>query len=158
MFTIITNDELFMYGALHEAKKSLKTGDIPVGALIVENDEVIAAGHNQVEQKQDPLAHAEIIAIQKAIKKIGYKHLHKCKMYVTLEPCSMCAGAIVLARIPELFFGAYDPKAGASGSVLNLTNHEKLNHKCNVIPGVLQDQCSKFLKDFFNELRKSKKK
>ena len=140
--------------ALSEAKKSLISADVPVGAIIVKDNKIISRAHNQIEQKGDSTAHAELLAIQKAIKKIGYKHLLDCTLYVTLEPCSMCAGAIVLARIPRVVYGATDPKTGACGSLYNIINDNRLNHRCEVISGVLEDECSKLLKDFFKKLRK----
>jgi tRNA(adenine34) deaminase len=146
----------FMKKALVEAEKCLKNGDVPVGVVIVKRNEIIAYGHNQVEQKTNSLAHAEITAINKAIKTVSYKHLLDCEMYVTLEPCSMCAGAIVLARIPKLFIGTSDPKTGACGSVFNLANNEKLNHRCEIETGILQNECSNLLRLFFRELREIK--
>jgi tRNA(adenine34) deaminase len=155
----VINDErkiLYMKKAIVEAEKCLKNGDVPVGVLIVKGNEIISLGHNQVEQKSNSLAHAEISAINKAVKSIGYKHLHECEMYVTLEPCSMCAGAIVLARIPKLFIGASDPKTGACGSVFNIANNEKLNHRCEIEIGILQTECTNLLRLFFRDIRELK--
>ncbi len=149
-------DEYYMLKAILEAEKAGKNDDVPVGCVIVREDKIIARGYNQVEKKGDPSAHAELNAIRKAVKKIGHKHLLDCTMYVTLEPCSMCAGAIVLARIPQLVVGAKDPKTGACGSLLNITNNKKLNHRCQVQFGILEDKCSAVLKDFFKKLRTSK--
>jgi len=147
-------EDFFMKFAILESKKSLKSGDVPVGAIIVKDNKIISRAHNQIEKKGDSTAHAELLAIQKAIKKLGYKHLLDCTLYVTLEPCAMCAGAIVLARIPRVVFGATDPKTGACGSLYNIVNDKRLNHRCEVISGVLEDECSKLLKDFFKKLRK----
>ncbi len=159
-FTILKqedNDEYFMNLAIEEAKKALENGDVPIGAICVCNGEVISTGFNKVEKKGDSTAHAEMIAIKKAIKKIGYKHLNECSLYVTLEPCPMCSGAIVLSRIKRLIYGASDPKFGASGTLFSITNDNRLNHRCVVTSGVLEKECSKLLSDFFKDLRKKKK-
>lgn len=148
--------EKFMRAALKQAEKSLKTGDVPVGAVVVYNGEIIAKGYNQIEKKSNAIQHAEIIAINSAIKKYGHKHLLDCDLYVTLEPCSMCAGAIVLARLKRIFIGTDDPKTGGGGSIFNILNSPRLNHRCEVISGILQDECSAILKNFFKELRKNK--
>lgn len=147
-----------MYKALLEAERSLESGDVPVGAVVVHDEKIIGRGCNKVEKLGSSLAHAEITAINQAVKKLGHKHLLDCKLYVTLEPCSMCAGAIVLARIPELFIGTDDPKTGACGSIFDIVREKKLNHRCKVNRGVLSEECSKLLKDFFSELRDKKKK
>ena len=149
-------DEYYMYKALTEAGKAADYEDVPVGCVIVFNDKIIARGYNQIEKKKDPLAHAELQAIKQAVRKTGHKHLLNCTMYVTLEPCPMCAGAIVLARIPKLVIGAKDPKTGACGSVMDITNHNTLNHRCEVTTGVLEKECSSVLKEFFKDLRKKK--
>lgn len=146
--------EKFMRIALKEASKSLKNEDVPVGCIIVKNNEIISKAYNQIEKTGNPLKHAEIIAIEKAVKKIGYKHLLDCDIYVTLEPCSMCAGAIVLSRAKRVIYGASDFKTGACGSLLNIINNDKLNHRCKLISGVLKEECGKLLKDFFKDLRK----
>ena len=143
----------FMKLAIAEAQKSLDTEDVPIGAVIVRNGEIIAADHNRVEETGDSTAHAELLAIKKAIAVSDYKHLIDCTMYITLEPCSMCSGAVVLARIPRLVIGADDPKAGASGSLYEITSDPRLNHRCEITRGVLQEECSKMLKDFFKKLR-----
>ena len=139
--------------ALSEARKALENEDVPIGAVIVSNGKIISRAYNQVEKKNDALAHAEILAIDKAIKKIGYKHLLDCEIYTTLEPCPMCAGAIVLARLKRLIYAATDPKSGASSSVLNITNNLSLNHRVEVIAGVLADESSELLKWFFQYIR-----
>lgn len=150
------NDKYYINQAINQAKKSLLTDDVPVGAVIVRDGKIIARGYNQVEKRRSPLAHAEIIAIERASKKIGYKHLLDCDIYVTLEPCPMCCGAIVLARLRRLVFGAFDPKAGAAVSLYNITNDKRLNHRLEVLGGVLESECSSLLKDFFKNLRARK--
>jgi tRNA(adenine34) deaminase len=147
------NDEYFMQIALSEARKALESEDVPVGAVIVSNGKIISRAYNQVEKKNNALAHAELLAIDKAIKKIGYKHLLDCEIYTTLEPCPMCAGAIVLTRLKRLIFAATDPKSGASSSVLNITNNPSLNHRVEVSSGVLADESSELLKWFFQYIR-----
>ena len=141
-----------MREALKEAKKAYLLGEVPVGAVIVYENKIIARGHNTREIKQSVLGHAEINAIQKASKKIGSWRLEDCDIYVTLEPCPMCSGAIIQSRIKNLYYGATDPKTGACGSVLNLFENP-FNHKVNVIGGVLEGECSRIIKDFFKELR-----
>jgi len=145
-----------MYKAILEAEKAAGNDDVPVGAIIVRDGKIIGRGYNQVEKKGDSLAHAELIAIRQAIKKTGHKHLLDCTMYITLEPCSMCAGAIVLARIPRLVIGAKDPKTGACGSVMNIVQDDRLNHRCEITRGILETECSKLLKDFFRMIRVKK--
>jgi tRNA(adenine34) deaminase len=149
-------DTLFMSKALSLAKKSIISRDVPVGSVIVHNGNIIGKGYNQIEKRKNPLAHAEISAIDSAVKKYGHKHLLDCDMYVTLEPCSMCAGAIVLSRINRVFIGAKDPKTGAGGSLFNILNDKKLNHRCEVHFGILENECSVLIKDFFKELRRIK--
>ena len=143
----------FMKEALKEAKKCSKYEDVPIGAVIVLNNEIIGRGYNQVEKLSDPTAHAEKIAIKKAIKHINYKHLINAILYVTLEPCSMCSGSIVLTRIKKIVYGASDTKAGACGSLYNIVQDKRLNHRCEVVKGVLEEECSQLLKDFFKKLR-----
>lgn len=147
--------EKYMRIALKEAHKALLNGDVPVGAVICLNDIIISKAYNRVEKDKDATAHAELLAIKKAIKIIGYKHLLQCTLYSTLEPCTMCAGAIILARFKSVVFAADDPKAGACGSVFNITDDTRLNHKCDVISGILAEEASKLLKEFFRKLRKS---
>ena len=142
----------FMKEALKEARKAALIGEVPVGAIIVFDNKIIARGHNTREIKQSVLGHAEINAIQKASKKIGSWRLEDCDIYVTLEPCSMCSGAIIQSRIKNLYFGAYDLKTGACGSVLNLFDYT-FNHKVNVCGGIMSDECSRIVKEFFKELR-----
>ncbi len=143
--------------ALGEAQESLKTGDVPIGAVITYGNEIIAQDHNRIEELKDPLAHAEVLAIKKAVHKYGHKHLIDCSMYITLEPCSMCAGAIVLARIDNVYIAARDPKTGACGSLFDIINDERLNHRCNVEYDILGEKSSAMLKDFFKQLRAKKK-
>ena len=146
----------FMNEALKEARKAYNKDETPVGAVIVKDGNIISRGHNQKELKKDPTFHAEMAAIVKACKKLGTWRLNECDMYVTLEPCAMCAGGIIQARIGRLFIGTTDPKAGAVGSVIDILKVDKFNHKVEVTYGILQDECSKILKDFFKELRKRK--
>ena len=141
-----------MKAALKEAVKAYQLGEVPVGAVIVYNNKIIARGHNTRELSQSVLGHAEINAIKKASKKIGSWRLEDCDIYVTLEPCSMCSGAIIQSRIKNLYFGAYDLKTGACGSVLNLFDYP-FNHKVNVYGGIMEEECSRIIKDFFKELR-----
>ncbi|AEV66841.1 cytosine/adenosine deaminase [Acetivibrio clariflavus DSM 19732] len=147
---------LFMREALKEAKKAYNKDETPVGAVIVKDGIIVARAHNEKELKKDPTLHAEISAIRKACKKLGTWRLNDCDMYVTLEPCAMCAGAIIQARIGRLFIGALDPKAGAVGSVVDLLSEKKFNHRVEVSYGLLMEECSNILKDFFKELRQRK--
>lgn len=150
--------EKFMKIALKEAKKAYDKEEIPVGAVIVKDGKVVAKAHNLKELKNDTTKHAEILAIQKASKKLDSWRLQDCEMYVTLEPCSMCAGALIQSRIKKVYIGTMDYKTGACGSVLNLLNDYKFNHYVEIETGILADDCEKILKDFFKELRKNKKK
>ncbi len=147
-------DMLFMLEALKEAKKAFQDDEVPVGAVIVDQGRIIARGYNQVERLKDPTAHAEIIAITSAANYLGTKWLNQASLYVTIEPCSMCAGALVLARIKNLYFGASDPKTGACGSVVNIVNHKELNHRVKVVTGILELECSSLLREFFRKKRK----
>lgn len=150
-------DERFMQIAIEEAKKAREINEVPIGAVIVYHDEVIATGYNLRETTQTTLSHAELLAIQEANKKIGSWRLEDCTLYVTLEPCPMCAGAIVQSRIRRVVFGAFDPKAGCGGTLMNLLEDERFNHQAELISGVLETECSALLTDFFKELRKKKK-
>ena len=150
--------EHFMRLALAEAAQALAEGEVPIGALIVHADRVIASAHNQREQLKDPTAHAEMIAITQAAGALGDWRLADCTLYVTLEPCPMCAGAIVQARIPLVVYGATDPKAGAVQSLYQLLGDPRLNHRAQIVPGVLGDQCGYVLTRFFQEQRKLGKK
>lgn len=142
-----------MQEALKEARKAFDQDEVPVGAVIVSAGKIIARAHNQVELLKDPTAHAEMIAITQACAALGSKWLKDCALYVTIEPCSMCAGALVLSRIKDIFFGAKDPKTGACGSVLNIANHKKLNHRIRIKKGLLQKECSVLLSEFFKQKR-----
>jgi tRNA(adenine34) deaminase len=148
-------DETFMQAALEEAHLAAAAGEVPIGAVIVRNGEIIARGQNRVLRDVDPTAHAEIVAMRAAAYVIGNYRLLDCDLYVTLEPCAMCAGAMVHARLSRLVYGAADPKAGAAGSVLEVLNHPKLNHKMAVKAGILTEKCSEILKDFFRTRRES---
>ena len=150
--------EEFMREALKEAKKAYKKLEIPVGAVIVKNGEIIARAHNKKESKKDTTKHAEILAIQEASKKLDNWRLMNCEMYVTLEPCPMCAGAIIQSRIKKVYIGTMDEKTGACGSVLNLLKDYKFNHEVEVETGIMQNECEELLKQFFKELRELKRK
>ena len=150
------NQIKFMKEALKEAQKAYDKKEIPVGAVIVKDNKIIARAHNVKEEKNDTTKHAEIIAIQKASKKLNAWRLTGCEMYVTLEPCSMCAGALIQSRISKVYIGTMDYKTGACGSVLNLLKDYEFNHKVEMEKDILQEDCEKILKDFFKELRKSK--
>ena len=145
--------EYYMQEALKEARKAFQEDEVPVGAVVVFDGRIISRGHNQIERLKDPTAHAEMIALTSAANFLDTKWLNEASLYVTIEPCSMCAGALVLARIKNLYFGAKDPKTGACGSVVNITNHKKLNHRVKVTGGLLQADCSLLLKDFFKKKR-----
>ena len=149
--------ERFMKEALKEAKKAYDKLEVPVGAVIVKNGKIIARGYNQKETKKDTIKHAEIIAIEKASKKLDSWRLNDCEMYVTLEPCPMCAGAIINSRIKKIYIGTLDEKTGAVGSVLDLFSDYTFNHKVEVEKDIMQKDCEKILKDFFKVLRKIKK-
>ncbi len=150
-------EEKFMKEALKEAKKAYDKLEVPVGAVIVKDGKIIARAHNLKETKFDTTKHAEILAIQKASKKLNSWRLIDCEMYVTLEPCSMCAGALINSRIKKVYIGASDQKTGAVGSVFNLLEDYTFNHKVEYEKGVLQDECESILKEFFKKLRKIKK-
>ena len=149
-------DEKWMRVALQEANLALKKKEVPVGAVVVYQDKVIGRGHNQTETLNDPTAHAEILAIGAAANYLNSWRLSEAVLYVTLEPCAMCAGAIVLARMKKLVFGAFDPKAGACGSLYNLVQDGRLNHQVEIVPEVLKEDCSALLQAFFKELREVK--
>ena len=144
----------FMEQALIEAKKAEKLKEVPIGAVIVKNGEIIARAHNLKETLKNPIAHAEMLAIQKASEKLNNWRLDDCILYVTLEPCPMCAGSLIQARIPELVYGTIDPKAGCAGTLLNLLQDDRFNHKVKITSGIMEEECSKILKDFFQKLRK----
>ena len=143
-----------MQEAIKEAEKAKEKDEVPVGCVIVKNDKIISRAHNLTIRTNDPTAHAEILAIKKAAKKTNNYRLTNCDMYVTIEPCPMCAGALIWARIDRVFYGACDKKAGACGSVINITNNNKFNHTIKIESGILQKRCSKLIKNFFKEKRK----
>jgi len=145
--------EKFMRDALEEAKKAYKKDEVPVGAVIVKDGKIIARGHNLVKKKKDPCGHAEIITIRKACKKLNNERLNGTSLYVNIEPCSMCAGAIILARIEKVVYGADDPKTGACGSVFEIINSPKNNHKVEVVKGIMRQECAEILREFFKEKR-----
>ena len=151
------DDAYWMGIALREAKKAGDRGEIPIGAVVVKDGAVIGRGHNLRESKHDPVAHAEIIAIRQAARKTGNWRLTGATLYVTLEPCPMCMGAIVLARIDTLVFGCHDPKAGAAGSLYDLANDKRLNHQVALVTGIRGAECSALLSGFFAALRRTKK-
>lgn len=151
-------DIYYMNLALEEAKKAGEENEVPIGCVIVLGDEVIAKGRNVRESEQNALGHAEIIAIQEACKKLGTWRLEEAELYVTLEPCPMCAGAMVQSRIKRVVYGASDPKAGCGGTLMNLLQEERFNHQCEVEKGVLEQPCSNILTEFFRKIRKQKGK
>jgi len=153
----VLNDEKYMRLAIDEALKAKDKLEVPIGAVIVQNDEVIASAYNLRETEQRSVAHAELLAIDEACKKLGTWRLEDATLYVTLEPCPMCAGAIVLSRVKRVVFGAYDPKGGCAGTLLNLLEFEKFNHQAQVVGGVLEEECGSLLTTFFRELRQRKK-
>jgi tRNA(adenine34) deaminase len=150
---VIKLHELFMREAIREAHKAFEKDEVPVGCVIVYDGHVIARGHNQVEMLKDPTAHAEMLALTSAAAYMGAKWLNDAVVYVTIEPCSMCAGALVLARVKEIVYGADDPKTGACGSVFDIAHSAKLNHKIRVMKGVLADECGALVSEFFRKKR-----
>lgn len=149
--------EYFMREAIKEAKKAEKMAEVPIGAVVVLNGEIIGRGHNLRETSQNATAHAEMMAIQQACAKLDNFRLEDTQLFVTLEPCPMCSGAILLSRIDEVYFGAYDPKGGTAGSLLNLLEDQRFNHWCYLESRVLEEECSQLLKLFFKALRQRKK-
>jgi tRNA(adenine34) deaminase len=150
--------EKWMQAAIEEAEKARKIGEVPIGAVIVRNGEIIGRGHNLRETAKDPTLHAEMIAIRQAAERLGGWRLIGCTLYVTLEPCPMCAGAIVQSRIGKVVYGAADPKAGCAGTLMNLLEDERFNHQAEVISGVMAEQCGSLLTHFFRELRERRKR
>jgi tRNA(adenine34) deaminase len=146
-------DEKYMKLAIEQAQIAEENGDVPIGAIIVFQNQTIGKAYNQREQLKDPTAHAEIIALTQAAAFLESWRLHDCTIYVTLEPCPMCAGALVLARLDRLVYGCDDPKAGACGSLYNIVQDDRLNHRLEITSGVLADECSKLLQDFFQQRR-----
>lgn len=153
----LTENEKYMKEAIKQAKKAAKLLEVPIGCVIVYGGRIIARGYNRRNTDKSTLAHAEIIAIKKASKILGDWRLEECTMYVTLEPCQMCAGAIVQARIPKVVMGAMNPKAGCAGSVINILNMDGFNHRVETETGVLGDECKEMMQSFFKQLRLSKK-
>jgi tRNA(adenine34) deaminase len=156
MINITEQDENFMKIAIDQAKIAEENGDVPIGAVIVHKNQIIAKAYNQREQLKDPTAHAEIIALTQAAAALENWHLNGCTMYVTLEPCPMCAGALVLSRMDKLVYGCDDPKTGAVKSLYNIVTDERLNHRLEVTSGVLANECAKQLQDFFQKKRSEK--
>ena len=154
---LVIDDEAGMRAALREAHASFERDEVPVGCVIVHDGIVIGRGHNQTEGLQDATAHAEVLAIGAASNALGSWRLHECTMYVTLEPCAMCAGAIILARLGRLVYGTDDPKAGACGSVLDVIGERRLNHRVPVTNGILADECGELLREFFIQKRAKRK-
>ena len=151
-------DEKYMKEAVRQAKKAYAIGEVPIGCVIVYKDKIIGRGYNRRTIDKNVLAHAELIAIRKACKKMNDWRLEECTMYVTLEPCQMCSGAIVQSRMTRVVVGCMNPKAGCAGSILNLLKMEQFNHQVELTTGVLEKECSRMMKDFFKELRQKKKK
>lgn len=146
-------EERFMKEAIAEAQKALELMEVPVGAVIVRDGQIVGRGHNLTETSKDPTAHAEIIAIREAAKTLGGWRLIGCRMYVTTEPCSMCAGAIVLSRLTHLYIGTMNPKAGACGSLYNIVSDSRLNHRVHVTTGIMEDACRQMMQSFFQKLK-----
>ncbi len=142
-----------MRAALAVARESREAGEVPVGAVVVRDGQVLATAHNETERREDPTAHAELLAIQRALGATGQDRLSEATLYVTLEPCAQCAGAIVLAKVGRVVFGAWDPKAGMAGSIHDLLRHPHLNHRSEVVAGVLAEECGELLREFFGERR-----
>ena len=147
-------DEIYMSEALKQAYEAFENDEVPVGAVIVHNGRIIARAHNQIEMLKDPTAHAEMIAITQAAASLGSERLLGCSIYATIEPCPMCAGALVLARVKRVYYGAKDPKTGACGSVFNIVNSKKLNHRIKITGGILAKDCGSLLTEFFKKKRK----
>lgn len=154
---MLTQDEKYMKEAIRQAKKAYRLNEVPIGCVIVRDGKIIARGYNKRNTISSTLGHAEIMAIRKAGKVVGDWRLEECTMYVTLEPCPMCAGAIIQARIPRVVIGSMNPKAGCAGSVINLLDMDGFNHRAEIEKGILEEECTGLLQDFFGELRKNKK-
>lgn len=151
------HDEFYMREAIREAKKAEELNEVPIGAVIVLEGEIISRAHNLRESEQNAIAHAELLAIDQACRKIGSWRLEDADLYVTLEPCPMCSGAIILSRVNRVIYGARDPKGGCAGTLMNLLQDERFNHQCEVVDGVLEDECGQMLTDFFRKIRTRKK-
>ena len=150
---ILTTQEKFMKEAIRQAHKAAAIGDVPIGCVVVRGGKIIARGYNRRTARGNVLQHAEIIAIDKACRKTGDWRLEECELYVTLEPCPMCAGAIVQARIPKVYIGAMNPKAGCAGSILDMFHEERFNHQVETVVGTCGEECAQLMKDFFRDLR-----
>lgn len=150
---MLSREEKYMKQAINQAKKAADIEEVPIGCVIVYNDKIVARGYNRRRVDKNTLSHAELNAIKKASKVLGDWRLDDCEMYVTLEPCQMCAGAIVQSRIRKVYIGCMNPKAGCAGSIMNLLQVEKFNHQVEIEKGILEDECSTMLKDFFRKLR-----
>lgn len=155
---MLSKDEKYMKEAMKQAKKAWVLGEVPIGCVIVYQDKIIGRGYNRRTIDKNTLAHAELLAIKKASKKMGDWRLEDCTMYVTLEPCQMCSGAIIQSRMKKVVIGCMNPKAGCAGSILNLLQMEEFNHQAEMEVGVLEEECSRMMKEFFKELREKKKK
>jgi len=155
---MLSTDEKFMKQAIKQAKKAYAIGEVPIGCVIVHDGKIIGRGYNRRTIDKNTLAHAELMAIRKASKKMDDWRLEECTMYVTLEPCQMCSGAIVQSRMTRVVVGCMNPKAGCAGSILNLLQMEEFNHQVELETGVLEEECSQMMKSFFKELREAKKK
>ena len=154
----LTTDEKYMKEAIRQAEKALKIEEVPIGCVIVYEGKIIGRGYNRRTTDKNPLAHAEMAAIKKASKKMGDWRLEDCTLYVTLEPCQMCSGAIVQARVKRVVIGCMNPKAGCAGSILNLLQVDRFNHQVEITSGVLEEECSQMMKGFFKELREKQKR
>ncbi|WLR58011.1 tRNA adenosine(34) deaminase TadA [Guptibacillus hwajinpoensis] len=157
MQNLAEKDKQFMRLAMTEAQKAATIGEVPIGAVIVKDNEVIASAYNLRESEQRSVAHAELLAIDEACRKVGSWRLTDCTLYVTLEPCAMCSGAIVLSRVERVVFGAYDPKGGCAGTLMNLLDDPRFNHQAAVTPGVCEEECGTMLSAFFRDLRRKRK-
>lgn len=153
----LTPDELYMLEAIEEAKKAGQIDEVPIGAVIVLDEKIIARAHNLRETRQSSIAHAEVLAIDEACRKLGTWRLEDAVLYVTLEPCPMCAGAIMLSRVKKVVYGAKDPKGGCAGTFMNILQDERFNHQSEVVAGILEQECGALLSDFFRNLREKKK-
>lgn len=152
-----TEKEKFMLEAIHEAKKAEKLAEVPIGAVVVLDGKIIGRGHNLREHTQDATTHAEMFAIKEACQTVGSWRLEQAQLFVTLEPCPMCSGAMILSRVEEVYFGAYDPKGGTAGTLMNLLTDERFSHCAYVEGGILAEECGKLLTNFFRQLRERKK-
>lgn len=149
--------EIYMAEAIKEAHKAEALEEVPIGAVVVKNDEIIARAHNLRETSQNPVTHAELLVIQEAAKVLGSFRLEECTLYVTLEPCVMCSGAIIMSRVPQVVYGAPDPKGGTVDSLMHLLDEPRFNHRANVISGIMAEDCAVLLRNFFKNLRTKKK-